>query len=258
MNTGGRVGWRFSPPCRLWAISLPSGVGPPPCLPITCDQNRRLRLRDRRQGKQICNRKLYLCRHHSLATHRHYLWTFWGKVQMIPVSPVAPNPALGVQTASSAFSAPLASTDTSSHGQSVTVDLSENAKAALAAANENQDAANRILAFVDANRSDSHRADYANRNWSDGEPSLEQEYQQLVGSFSQNPNSQKPSQGDVLTITLSESTSVSLSVQSGSGAGATSASAESTQSDSVSLSVNVNSSSIQIVQSNQSQTDITA
>jgi len=178
---------------------------------------------------------------------------------MNPVSAIAPNPAPGDQSSASAFSAPSVSADTSSHGPSVTVDLSENAKAALAAANENQDAANRILAFVDASRSGrSHQAGHANRDWSDGEPSLEQEYQQLTGNLSQNPNGQQPSQGDVLTITLSEYTNASLSVESGSGTGAISASAENAQYDSVSLSVNINSGSVQIVQLDQSQTETTA
>jgi hypothetical protein len=178
---------------------------------------------------------------------------------MNPVSAITPNAATGDQSSAPAFSAPLVPTDTSGQGPSVIVDLSENAKAALAAANENQNAANRILGFVDANRSGhSHRVGHTSRDWSDGEPSLEQEYQQLTGNPAQNPNDQQSSQGDVLTITLSESTSASLSVESGSGAGAISASAESTQYDSVSLSVNINSGSIQIVQSDQSQTQTTA
>ena len=70
---------------------------------------------------------------------------------MNPVSAIAPNAATGDQSSAAAFSAPSVSTDTSSNGPSVTVDLSDNAKAALAAANENQYAANRILAFVDVN-----------------------------------------------------------------------------------------------------------
>jgi hypothetical protein len=178
------------------------------------------------------------------------------------VSATAPNAATGGQLSAAAFPALSASTVTSgngANGPSVTVDLSENAKAALAAANENQDAANRILAFVDANRSDqSNRAGRSSRDWSDGEPSLEQEYQQLVGGLFQNRGSQQPSQGDVLTITLSEYTNVNLSLESGLGAGAISASAASTQYDSVSLSVNVNSGSLQIVQSDQSRTETTA
>jgi hypothetical protein len=176
---------------------------------------------------------------------------------MNPVSAITPNAATGDQSSVAAFSAPSVPSDTSSNGPSVTVDLSENAKAALAAANENQNAANRILAFVDANRSGDSRRGHASHNWSDGEPSLEQEYQQLAGNLSQNPNGRQPSQGDVLTITLSEYTNASLSVESGSGAGAISASAASTQYDSVSLSVNVNSGSIQIEQSDQSQTETT-
>jgi hypothetical protein len=176
---------------------------------------------------------------------------------MNPVSGITANAATGDQSSAAAFSAPSVPSDTSSNGPSVTVDLSENAKAALAAANENQNAANRILAFVDANRSGDSRRGHASRNWSDGEPSLEQEYQQLAGNLSQNPNGRQPSQGDVLTITLSEYTNASLSVESGSGAGAISASAASTQYDSVSLSVNVNSGSIQIEQSDQSQTETT-
>jgi hypothetical protein len=177
---------------------------------------------------------------------------------MNPVSAITPNAATGDQSSAAAFSTPSVSSDTSGNGPSVTVDLSDNAKAALAAANENQNAANRILAFVDANRSgDLHRAGHASRDWSNGEPSLEQEYQQLAGNLSQNPNGHQPSQGDVLTITLSEYTNASLSVESGSGAGAISASAASTQYDSVSLSVDVNSGSIQIEQSDQSQTETT-
>ena len=178
---------------------------------------------------------------------------------MTPVSAIPSNTATGDQSSASAFSAPSVSANTSRQRPSVTVDLSENAKAALAAANENQDAANRILAFVDASRSGhSHRAGHANRNWSDGEPSLEQEYQQLAGDLSQNPNVQQPSQGDVLTITLAEYTNASLSVESGSGNGAISASAENTQYNSVSLSVNINSGSVQVVQSDQSLTETTA
>lgn len=176
---------------------------------------------------------------------------------MNPVSAIAPNAAIGDQF--TAYGAPSVSTDTPSYPPSVTVDLSEKAKAALVAANENQDAANRILAFVDANRSShSRRARYASRGCSDGEPSLEQEYQQLAANPSQNPNGQQPSQGDVLTITLSEYTNVSLTVESGSGAGAISASAANTQYDSVSLSVNINSGSIQIAKSDQSQADTMA
>jgi flagellar basal body L-ring protein FlgH len=147
---------------------------------------------------------------------------------MNPVSGITPNAATGDQSSAAAFSAPSVPSDTSSNGPSVTVDLSENAKAALAAANENQNAANRILAFVDANRSGDSRRGHASRNWSDGEPSLEQEYQQLAWNLSQNPNGHQPSQGDVLTITLSEYSNASLSVESGSGAGAISASVPNT------------------------------
>lgn len=171
---------------------------------------------------------------------------------MNAVSAVAPNPAIQDRSCSPALSSPLASANASSYGPSVTVDFSENAKAALAAANENQNAANHILAFVDANRTGhSHWPNYASRDWSDGEPSLEQEYQQLTGNFSRDPNGQQSSQSDVLTITFSESASASLTLKSGSGAGV--ASAESTQYNAVSLSVNLSSDSIQIVQSNQSQ-----
>lgn len=173
---------------------------------------------------------------------------------MNPISAIASNAAPADQSSPSAFSAPSVSTDASGHGPSVAVDLSENAKAALAAANKNQEAANRILAFVDANRS-GHWHRYASRDWSDGKPSLEQEYQQLAGNPSQTPSGQRPPQGDVLTITLSEYTNASLSVQSGSGAGAISASAENTQYESVSLSVNINSGSVQIVESGQSQAE---
>lgn len=187
---------------------------------------------------------------------------FWtsGEGPMDPVSGIAPNGATNDQSSAAAFSAPSASTDASSNGTSgpsVTVDLSENAKAALAAANQNQDAANRILAFVDANRSGRSRR-HSSRDWSDGEPNLQQEYQQLTGNLPQNPNGQQPSQGDVLDITLTESTSANLSVESGSGARAISASAASTQYNSISLSVNVSTGSIQIVQSDQSQTETTA
>jgi hypothetical protein len=129
----------------------------------------------------------------------------------------------------------------------------------LAAADHNQDAANRILAFVDANRSrHAHRASYGGRNWSDGKLSLEQEYQQFARNLSQNPSGEQPSQGDVLSITLSEYTNASLSIESGSGAGARSASAVSTQYESVSLSMSISSGSIQIVQSHQSQTETAA
>jgi hypothetical protein len=178
---------------------------------------------------------------------------------MYPISSIVPNTANASQISASTLSATSASTDTSSSAPSVTVNLSDNAKAALAAANENQDAANRILTFVDANRpGHSHRAGRANRDWSDGAPELEQEYQQLAGLSSQNPGVHQPSQGDVLTITLSEYTNTSLSVESGSGDDASSASANNTQYDSVSLSVNINSGSVQIVQSDQSQTETTA
>jgi hypothetical protein len=178
---------------------------------------------------------------------------------MYPVSSIAPITAIGIHSAAAAPSPPSASTETSRQGPSVNVNLSDNARAALAAANENQDAANRILAFVDANRWDhSHRTGSEGHDWSDGEPTLEQEYQQLTGPVSQNSSAQQPSQSDVLTITLSEYTNASLSVEAGSGAGAISASADSTQYDSVSLSVNINSGSIQIVQSDRSQTESVA
>jgi hypothetical protein len=178
---------------------------------------------------------------------------------MYPISSIVPNTAIGIQSSASTLSATSATTDTTSSPPSVAVNLSENAKAALAAANENQDAANRILTFVDANRSGhSHRTGRANRDWSDGAPYLEHEYQQLAGRFSQNPSAHQPSPGDVLTITLSEYTNASLSVESGSGAGASSATVDNTQYDSVSLSVNINSGSIQIAQSDQSQTETAA
>ena len=176
---------------------------------------------------------------------------------MNPVATIGPNAASGALCSSSALSAPSAPTETPNRGPSVTVNLSDNAKAALAAANKNQDAANRILSFVDANRGGySNRTNHGSRDWSDGQPSLEQEYQQLTGTPTQNPNSQTPSQSNVLTITLSESISANLSLESSSGA--VSASAESTQSDSISLSVNIKNDSVQIVQSDQSQIDTTA
>ncbi len=178
---------------------------------------------------------------------------------MYPISSIVPNTASGNQSSAPTLSATSTSTNTSSSAPSVTVNLSENAKAALAAANKNQDAANRILTFVDANRSGhSHRTGRANRDWSDGGPGHEQEYQQLAGLSSQNTSAHQPSQGDVLTITLSEYTNTSLSVESSSGAGASSATVDNTQYDSVSLSVNINSGSIQIAQSDQSQTETTA
>jgi hypothetical protein len=76
---------------------------------------------------------------------------------MNPVSVVAPNVTTsGGQSSQAQFSQRAAVTlssqwqDTNSF--SVTIDLSQYAKASLARANDNQSAANRILAFVDGNR----------------------------------------------------------------------------------------------------------
>jgi hypothetical protein len=180
---------------------------------------------------------------------------------MNPISVVAPNFANGT------WSLPAQVTDGSStdnpangtNGPGVTVDLSHDAKARLARANENQAAANRILAFVDAGRSGrSDHSDSANDSWSNGEPSLAQEYQQLTGNSSQTSDSPQASQDSTVTITFSESSEASVSLESGSGATTIAASAASTQYESVSLSVNVDTGSIEIVQSAQSQTQAAA
>jgi hypothetical protein len=196
-----------------------------------------------------------------------------GEGPMNPVSVVAPNvgngnqslPAQGLQSATPASSPQSpdgSSTDNppnGTNGPSVTVDLSQHAKSRLARANENQAAANRILAFVDKNRaSRSHHSDGANDSWSNGKPSLEQEYQDLTGNSSQTSDNPQASQDETVTITLSEYSEASVSVESGSGATTIAASAASAQYDSVSVSVNVNTGSIEIVQSDQSQTEATA
>jgi hypothetical protein len=188
---------------------------------------------------------------------------------MNPVSVVAPNVANGNQLSAQSLTAawspqyPDGSTTdgpaNGTGGSGVTVDLSQDAKTRLARASENQAAANRILAFVDAGRSG--RSDYsdgANDSWSNGQPSLAQEYQQLTGNSSQISDNPQASQDDTVTITLSESSEASVSLESGSGATAIAASAASAQYDSVSLSVNVNTGSIEIVQSDQSQTEVAA
>ena len=192
---------------------------------------------------------------------------------MNPISVIAPNVANGNQLlpaqvlpSTTAPSSPQSldgsSTDNPASGANapgVTVDLSQDAKARLARANETQAAADRILAFVDASRSGrSHHTEGAKNSWSNGEPSLEQEYQQLTGNSSQTSDNPQTSQDDTVTITLSESSEASLSVQSGSGATTIAASAASAQYDSVSLSINVNTGSIEIVQSDQSQTEVAA
>jgi hypothetical protein len=191
---------------------------------------------------------------------------------MNPVSVVAPSvananqvPAQVLQSATAASSPQSAdgsSTDNPANGTNdpgVTVDLSQDAKTRLAQANENQAAANRILAFVDASRSGrSDHSDSANDSWSNGEPSLEQEYQQLTGNSSQTSDNPQASQDATVTITLSEYSEASVSLESGSGATTIAASAASAQYDSVSLSVNVNTGSIEIVQSAQSRTEAAA
>jgi hypothetical protein len=180
---------------------------------------------------------------------------------MNPVSVVAPNVTTsGGQSSQAQFSQSAAVTlssqwqDTNSF--SVTIDLSQYAKASLARANDNQSAANRILAFVDANRArTSEQRDGANDLWSDGEPSIEQEYQQLTGQTSDNPQA---AQDGVVTVTLSEYCAASVSVGSGTGNATTTANVASAQYDSVSLSVASSTGSIAIVQSGQLPTEATA
>jgi hypothetical protein len=188
---------------------------------------------------------------------------------MNPVSAIASNasqssPTQVLQSAAAASSVPStgvppADLTGETNGPSVTVDLSQDAKTRLAQANENQAAANRILAFVDAGHS--KRSDHsgnANDSWSTGEPSLAEEYQQLTGNSSQTSDEPQASQNGTVTITLSASSEASVSLEFGSGAAAISASAASSQYNSVSLSVNVNTGSIELTQSDQSLIEMTA
>jgi hypothetical protein len=131
---------------------------------------------------------------------------------MNPVSVVAPSqspPTQGFQSAiplqQPSYGAFADTSENETNGAAVIVNLSQDAKDILARANENQTAANRILAFVDASRSGgSHQSDSPNDSWSNNEPSLEQEYQQLTGNSSPTLGNPQASQDGTVTITLSE------------------------------------------------------
>jgi hypothetical protein len=180
---------------------------------------------------------------------------------MNPVSVVTPTVANGGSQSSQAQFSQSTAVTLSSQWQdansfSVTIDLSQDAKASLARANNNQVAANRILAFVDASRAGRSSEPGANSSWSDGQPSIEQEYQQLTGNDSQISDNPQAAPGGAVTVTLSVYRAASVRVESGNAT--TTANVASAQYDSVSLSVASSTGSVDIVQSDQSQAQAAA